>query len=260
MARVFIGVGHGGKDAGAVGYIVEEDVNLVMAMACREYLIANGVTVGISRTKDENDTVSEEIRECNAFKPDVAIDCHNNSGGGDGFEVFCSVSKNGKGRKLAQCIEKEVKKLGQNSRGVKTRKNSTGKDYYAFIRETNCPSVICEGVFVDNKKDVKIADTVVEQREFGYAYAKGILTYLGISTDKKPSKPTSKGAFLVRVKVSDLNIRAGAGTEHKVVGSIKDKGTYTIVNTAKAKDGGIWGKLKSGRGWVNISSKFVTRV
>ena len=33
MARVFIGVGHGGTDPGAVGYLIEKDVNLKMAKA-----------------------------------------------------------------------------------------------------------------------------------------------------------------------------------------------------------------------------------
>lgn len=258
--RVFIGVGHGGKDSGAVGYIVEKDANLVMAMACKEYLEANGVIVGISRTKDENDALTEEIRECNAFNPDVAIDCHNNAGGGDGFEVLHSINTNGKGKQLAAYIEEEVKKLGQNSRGLKTRKNSSGKDYFGFIRETKCPAVICEGVFVDNKNDVEIADTVAEQRAFGYAYAKGTLRYLGISTNHAPSNPTPAVAFLVKVKVDSLSIRSGAGAEKTYLGAIKDKGTYTIVQIAKAKDGGTWGKLKSGAGWINIGNKYVTRL
>lgn len=258
--RVFIGVGHGGKDPGATGYIVEADANLVMAMACREYLIANGVNVGISRTKDENDSLAEEIRECNAFKPDCAIDCHNNAGGGDGFEVIHSINTNGKGKKLAGYINEEVKRIGQNSRGLKTRKNSNGKDYFGFVRSTNCPAVICEGVFVDNKTDVQIADTYAEQREFGYAYARGVLKYLGISENKTPSNPSPSGSFLVRVKVSDLSIRTGAGVEYRKVRSITDKGTYTIVQTKKAKDGGTWGKLKSGAGWINIGSKYVKRL
>lgn len=40
MARVFIGVGHGGTDPGAVGYLVEKDVNLKMrepaTITCRQ--------------------------------------------------------------------------------------------------------------------------------------------------------------------------------------------------------------------------------
>ena len=88
MKKVFIGVGHGGKDSGAVVYLVEKDVNLVEALACRDFLEAHGVVVLMSRTKDENDSLIEEIRECNAFNPDLAIDIHNNAGGGDGFEAY----------------------------------------------------------------------------------------------------------------------------------------------------------------------------
>ncbi len=180
--KVFIGVGHGGSDSGAVGYITEKDVNLQMALACRDFLTAYGVDVRMSRTKDENDTVGKEVRECNAYDPDLAIDVHNNSGGGDGFEVFHTIY-GGTGKVLAQNIEKQVKAIGQNSRGVKTRKGSRG-DYYAFIRETVCPAVICEGVFVDTKADAAQADTLAEQQKFGVAYAKGILDTLGLAYDE----------------------------------------------------------------------------
>ena len=185
--KVFIGVGHGGSDSGAVGYIVEKDVNLQMALACRDFLTAYGVDVRMSRTKDENDTVSQEVRECNAYDPDLAIDVHNNSGGGDGFEVFHTIY-GGTGKVLAQNIEKQVKAIGQNSRGVKTRKGSRG-DYYAFIRDTVCPAVICEGVFVDTKADAAQADTLAERQKFGVAYAKGILDTLGLAYDEPEEAP-----------------------------------------------------------------------
>ena len=40
-----------------------------MALACRDFLTANGVEVRMSRTKDEEDPVGEEVRECNAHNP-----------------------------------------------------------------------------------------------------------------------------------------------------------------------------------------------
>jgi len=55
-------------------------------------------------------------------------------------------------------------------------------------------------------------------------------------------------SFLVRVTASSLNIRSGPGTSYSIVGSITDKGTYTIVETS-----GTWGKLKSGAGWISLS-------
>ena len=198
--RVFIGVGHGGTDSGAVGHLVEKEVNLVEALACKDFLEMHGVEVLMSRTTDENDPITDEINECNAFEPDLAIDVHSNSGRGDGFEAFYHY-KGGLSKDLAENIESEVKKIGQNSRGCKTKLNSSGKDYYAFIRETICPAVICEGFFVDNDTDVKIADTIEEQKAFGVAYAKGILRTFGISIKENSSQPEEdkKAKYYVQV-------------------------------------------------------------
>lgn len=67
MARVFIGVGHGGSDPGAVAAgIKESEANLQMALGLKVELERHGVTVGISRTRDEEDRLAEEIREANA--------------------------------------------------------------------------------------------------------------------------------------------------------------------------------------------------
>ena len=192
MAKVFLGVGHGGRDSGAVGHLIEKDVNLVEALACRDFLQTHGVEVLMSRTSDEDDPLTDEIKECNAFSPDLAIDCHNSAGQGDGFEIYYHF-KGGTSLTLAQNIETEVKAIGQNSRGCKTRMNSSGRDYFGFIRETKCPAVICEGCFVDNAEDTKIADTIEKQKAFGIAYAKGILKTLGIAIKESSSQGTQQG-------------------------------------------------------------------
>ena len=180
--------------------MVEKDVNLVEPLLCKDFLETHGIEVLMSRAIDENDPVTDEINECNAFEPDLAIDVHSNSGRGDGFEAFYHY-KGGLSKDLAENIESEVKKIGQNSRGCRTRLNSSGKDYYAFIRETICPAVICEGFFVDNDTDVKIADTIEEQKNFGVTYAKGILRTLGISIKENISQSESdkKAKYYVQV-------------------------------------------------------------
>ena len=174
MRKVFIGVGHGGSDPGACeNGLRESDVNLVMALAMKAELERHGVTVGISRVKDENDRLAEEIRECNAFAPDLAVEVHNNAGGGDGFECYIS-GKNQTARQLAERIEAEVKLIGQNSRGVKVS-TSLG-----WVNKVKAPAVLCEGFFLDSA-DRAIADTAEKQRRFGQAYARGVLGQLGIS-------------------------------------------------------------------------------
>ncbi|MBQ9860057.1 MAG: N-acetylmuramoyl-L-alanine amidase [Clostridia bacterium] len=179
--KVYIGIGHGGADPGAVANgIKEKDVNLVIALACRDELVRHGVEVKTSRTKDEADPLEQRIKECNAFGADLALDIHNNAGGGDGAEVY-HYHKGGTSKTLANNILAEVVKIGQNSRGAKVKLGADGRDYFGFIRQTIPPAVIVECAFLDNKKDVKIIDTAAEQKAMGIAIAKGVLKTLGIA-------------------------------------------------------------------------------
>ena len=198
--KVYVDAGHGGNDPGAVKYVTEKDVNLAMALACRDYLEAHGVKVKMSRTGDTNTGINSMAAEANSWGADLVVSIHNNGGGGDGFEVFHSIN-GGTGKTLAKNIEAEVKKLGQNSRGLKTKKNDQGLDYFGMIRLTAAPSVICEGAFVDNKADAAQIDTKKEQQAFGYAYARGVLKTLGVkdkglktssSAAAKPAAPAKK--------------------------------------------------------------------
>ena len=200
MTKVFIGVGHGGSDPGAVANgTKEKDLNLSIALACRDELVRHGVSVKMSRTKDENDALSEEIRECNAYSPDLAVDIHCNAGGGDGAEVFYHYG-GGKSKTLAENILAEVVRVGQNSRGAKVRKNSSGKDYYGFIRETSAPAVIVECAFVDNAQDLEILATEGKRKLVGQAIAKGILKTLGVAYqgERDTLYRVQVGAYLLR--------------------------------------------------------------
>ena len=192
MSKVFIGVGHGGKDPGAVaGSLLEKDVNLEMALAMAEVLRQHHVDVALSRTQDEDDPLQEELSEAKAFGADLAVEVHNNAGGGDGFEVYVQTGAHKEAsRKLAELLEQEVKKLGQNSRGIKTRLMANGQDYFGWLRLNQCPAVLCEGAFLDSK-DREIIRTEAQQQAFGQAYAKAVLEYLGIPyQDKKPNPDT----------------------------------------------------------------------
>ena len=211
--KVFIGVGHGGSDPGAVANNVKEkDLNLSIALACRDVLKRHGVEVKMSRTKDENDPLSEEIRECNAYGPDLAVDIHNNAGGGDGAEVFYHYG-GGKSKTLAENILAEIEKVGQNSRGAKIRKNSNGKDYYGFIRETSCPAVIVECAFVDNATDLKILATEGDRQKVGEAIAKGILKTLGVEIQ-------GERGTLYRVQVGAYLLKSNAEAMQKKIKAV----------------------------------------
>ena len=194
----------GGNDPGAVANNTKEkDLNLAIALACRDELKRHGVEVKMSRTKDESDPLGEEIKECNAFSPDLAVDIHNNAGGGDGAEVFYHYG-GGKSKTLAENILSEIVKVGQNSRGAKVRKNSQGKDYYGFIRETSCPSVIVECAFVDNATDLKILASESQRKSMGQAIAKGILKTLGVAYQGERLYRVQVGAYLLKSNAEDM--------------------------------------------------------
>lgn len=248
--RVFIGVGHGGKDPGAVKYVKESEANLQMALGMKEELEKYGITVGISRTREEDDPLSEEIREANAFKPDIAVEVHNNAGGGDGFEVYYQTNGyKAQSMKLAQCIEARVKASGQNTHGpngLKTKLNSSGTDYFGWCRQVNCPAVLCEGFFVDNAADSADYNTTAEQKSYGKVYALGVLNYLGIKENPQTGAQSPQnqslpytvqvGAFTNRVNAASMqNKLSGMGyyafvtgensTDRVCVGKFADKGT-----------------------------------
>lgn len=177
---VFLNPGHGGSDSGAVANgFKEKDLNLTIALACRDELKRHGVRVVMGRDKDVDRTSGEVISICNSCGAELAVDIHNNAGKGDGAEVYY-YSGGGESLELANAVLAEIVKLGQNSRGAKTKVSSDGSEYYYFIRETNCPAVIVECAFVDNRTDMKIIDTTKEQKAMGVAIAKGILKTLGI--------------------------------------------------------------------------------
>ena len=206
--KVFLSVGHGGIDPGAVGNgFKEKDLNLSIATACMSFLFDNGVNVQMSRYKDENDSLPEAIKECNAFNPDLAIDIHNNAGGGDGAEVYY-YSGGGTSKTLADNILSEIVSIGQNSRGAKTRVEN-GKDYYGFIRMTKPPAVIVECAFIDNATDIQIIDTDAEQKAMGIAIAKGILKTLGIEYKTEEKEP-EKTNILYKVQIGAFSIKSNA--------------------------------------------------
>lgn len=180
--RVYLGVGHGGTDPGAVsGIWIEKNLALEIVTHTARYLRECNVECMMSRTGDDSESVAAKIKECNAFctSPyDYAVDFHLNAGGGDGSEAYAY-----HGSKLshafAQNMLDALQAVGQNTRGVKEKLNADGTDYFGFIRETIPVACLLEIAFIDTK-DVEFVDTREERRITGEAIAKGILKTIGV--------------------------------------------------------------------------------
>lgn len=58
--------------------------------------------------------------------------------------------------------------------------------------------------------------------------------------------------YTIKVTASALNIRKNAGTNFPIVGCIRDKGVYTIIEENVGTGASKWGKLSSGAGWIAL--------
>ena len=76
--------------------------------------------------------------------------------------------------------------------------------------------------------------------------------------EPKAAEPVVKVPVLVKVIISDLNIRKGPGTDYGRVQFIPI-GVYTIMEVRSGKGSSAgWGRLKSGIGWISLD--FVRRI
>ena len=261
--KVFIGIGHGGIDSGAVKYIVEKEYTLKVGYALAEILSKYGVDYKLSRTQDIDTDMDSKVKMCNDYNPDLVIDIHFNAGGGTGFEVYHS-RVGGTSKTLAENINTEVKKI-MSSRGVKTKLGDNGKDYFAIVRDTYAPAVLCEGGFVDTKSDADFIKS--NYKKLAESYAKGILKTLGISTSQPTNtKPVldksgyKKGdATIGSLALKELLLLAKTLGLHKY-GMDKNKsfgdGTLNAVNYLLEQ----WGYQQNGIAGENFIKRLHTEI
>lgn len=113
-----------------------------------------------------------------------------------------------------------------------------------------------DGEFGNNTLDaVKKFQTEAHQKYNGVSK----LTVDGIVGEKTwfaIDKARGAKPYMVRVAANYLNIRQGAGTNYPIVGTIKDQGSYTIVEEALGIGATKWGLLKSyansRNGWISL--------
>ena len=111
-----------------------------------------------------------------------------------------------------------------------------------------------DAVLLGYEKPADQSEAVQEKRaEYGQSFYN---KYAGKKTEEaepEPQKPAETVPYTVKIDISDLNIRTGAGTNYAKTGEYTGKGVFTIVEE-KAGQGSTagWGRLKSGAGWVSL--------
>lgn len=240
---------------GAIGLIKESTEARNVKNEVIRLLQSKGHTVydcTVDNGLNQSNVLSKIVTKCNAHIVDLDVSIHFNSGRNDykgdsstgGTEVWI-YNNSSKAMNYADRICKKIASNGLRNRGIKTSTN------LYVLKKTKSPALLIECCFVDDADDIKAYNA----NSIAKAIVEGILnTTISDSNINNPIKPNVAPNDEFRIKVTDsaLNIRNGAGTTYKIIGCIRDRGTYTITETS-----GNWGKLKSGAGWICISTKYV---
>ena len=82
----------------------------------------------------------------------------------------------------------------------------------------------------------------------------GQLVYPEVAEGATSGMSNADCPFLVKVSISDLNIRKGAGTNTAKTGQYTGIGIFTIVEVREGKGSDTgWGRLRSGAGWIALN-------
>lgn len=238
---VVIDPGHGGENLGAeYENYVEKEMTMIVANAMKEELEKyDGIQVYMTRYGDiETDMTLEERSEfAKSVNADFMFCLHfNMSEYHTLFGAECWISAFGdeysKGYSFASVEMDLLQELGLYSRGIKTRLNKKGTDYYGIIRtaaEREIPCVLIEHCHLDQENDKPFYDYDEKLKAFGKLDATAAAKYFHLRSEvlgvdysnyqnievPVPSgavKPDSTETDVCMIEVLDQNMETGEVT------------------------------------------------
>lgn len=139
--------------------------------------------------EDIDVSLRERVKRANQIYKDsnkqaILISVHCNAAGADGkwhnasgWSVFIAQNASSNSKRLAQSLYKEAKKQGlQGNRSVP--KEEYWVQSLAICRDTNCPAILTENMFQDNKGDVAILLSDEGKKKIADVHVQGILNYI----------------------------------------------------------------------------------
>lgn len=189
---IVIDPGHGGENQGTIQNGFEEkQMTLITALAMYKDLIQyDNVTVYMTRNDDRDLTLKERAEFAASVNADFLFSLHYNASEnhthfGSEIWISCMPPYHAYGYQFGYAFMKEMEDMGLFLRGIKTRINDEGTDYYGVIRESaalSVPAVILEHCHVDEKRDVPYCETEEEWVAFGKRDALAVAKYFGLSS------------------------------------------------------------------------------
>lgn len=194
-ADVIIDVGHGGSDPGKIGVnkALEKDINLEIAKKVRAILKEKGISVLMTREKDEGlasssasnkkvEDMKERVKLINEVKPKLTVSIHQNSYQTEdvkGAQVFY-YSHSQKGEEMAKILQEAVRKVDSTN-----KRQAKANDTYYLLKRTEVPTIIVECGFLSNWEEAQKLIDEEYQQKMAEAVCDGILTCLGGDTGEK---------------------------------------------------------------------------
>ena len=191
---IVIDPGHGGENKGTIANpsFEEKDILMKTALALvKELEKYEQLEVYLSRSEDVDISLRDRAVFAKEVKADFLFSLHYNASENHsmfGTEVWIPLKApyHSQCYKFAYLQQLEMQELGLFSRGIKTRKNDDGNDYYGIIRECvarKIPAVIIEHCYVDEDRDADYVDESSDYEEFGRRDAIAIAKFFGVYED-----------------------------------------------------------------------------
>lgn len=190
---IVIDPGHGGENLGAeYEDYTEKEMTLIVAKAMKEELEQyEGITVYLTRTGDEDLSLEERCEYAASVNADFLFCLHFNMSEYHtlfGAETWISAfgEQYSRGYAFADIEIGLLQEMGLYSRGIKTRLNDRGEDYYGIIRhstEQNMPCVLIEHCHLDQENDQPFYDHREKLEAFGRLDAEAVARYYGLRSE-----------------------------------------------------------------------------
>lgn len=189
---IVIDPGHGGVNEGTIaGEYPEKIMTLISAQAMYEELIQfDDVEVHMTRTDDRELSLADRAELAKKVDADFLFSLHYNASEyhtmfGTEVWVSCEPTYNAYGYQFGYLQMQEMQDLGLFLRGIKTKLNDQGKDYYGILRESaerEVPAVIIEHCHVDESRDIPYCKTEEDWIKLGQTDAHAVAKYFGLSS------------------------------------------------------------------------------
>lgn len=296
---VVIDPGHTGNtyNAGAVKGYYESKAVYDLSLYEKAALEKRGIDVILTRERNQAPGLYERgqmaVKKGHGYANVVFESNHSNAFNGKAYGVTIIRSAHlPSSEKLANRMIDAIVKVMKPStgitynRGVTTKTQSNGADWYGVIRGAVSGEVsqkqaqkgpvhydyIVEHGFHDNQKECQFLSKQENLKAIAEAKAAVIADYFGIrdkgqsgnqdsqggqheqGTDTDSPVQNKKTPYLVRIRTDTLNIRK-LPTVHSAAVGFTGKGTFTITEEATgvvnaSGDKSRWGRLRSGKGWI----------